>query len=232
MIIVSSMFFIGCKTYSSDVPTAFKRPASTIATDSEYRFMPADMIGISCAKIFEINNISQTIRTDGKINLEGIGDVMVAGKTSEEIAAILKKRYSGLYNLAADNVIAIKVMHNANKLIFITGEVTKKTPLQYTGHDSAIEFIYNSIPYVTAELKHVRVIRPSTTEGKSLIFEINMRDVINNGDTSQDVLLEAGDIVYIPPTPLAAIGNLVAEIVRPIGLALSPMTAVAQIANY
>ena len=38
-----------------------------------------------------------------------------------------------------------------------------------------------------------------------------------HGDTSKNVLLEAGDIVFVPPTPLAAVALMLEEFLRPIG---------------
>jgi len=228
-IILSAVIFnSGCTNYDT-VPASFKRPNTTVATSENYKFLPPDIISLKCAKVTEIDGVSQTIRPDGKINLEGIGDVKVAGKTAHEISAIVKTKYSSLYNLPSDNAIAIVVSKNASRFIYITGEVRKKGAKLYTGHDSAVNMIYAATPEITAELKHIRVIRPSKDSGQAQIFEIDLKALIEDGDLSRDVLLEEGDIIYVPPTPLAALGNVIGELVRPIGLALQPVLTVSRL---
>jgi hypothetical protein len=73
----------------------------------------------------------------------------------------------------------------------------------------------------------IQVIRPSSDRKvKAKIFEFNLEDVQNMGDTSRNVMLEEGDVIFIPPTPLAWIGLLVEELVRPIGRAFSTISIV------
>jgi protein involved in polysaccharide export with SLBB domain len=38
------------------------------------------------------------------------------------------------------------------------------------------------------------------------VMKVNMMHMIQKGDLSQNVLLKAGDVVYVPPNPLAAFG--------------------------
>jgi len=53
--------------------------------------------------------------------------------------------------------------------------------------------------------------------------------MVEHGNTEKNVLLEEGDIVYVPPTILAAISQVIAEFARPIGQALAPAVQVTRI---
>jgi hypothetical protein len=52
-----------------------------------------------------------------------------------------------------------------------------------------------------------------------MIFEVNYAKMIAEGDTSKDVLLEEGDIVYVPPTILATVAMTIEEFITPIARA-------------
>ena len=58
------------------------------------------------------------------------------------------------------------------------------------------------------------------------IFEIDYDRMIAHGDLGKNVLLEQADIVFVPPTPLAAVAMKVEEAVRPIGRAFSTVNIV------
>ncbi|HOV77265.1 MAG TPA: hypothetical protein PLS24_04510, partial [Sedimentisphaerales bacterium] len=51
------------------------------------------------------------------------------------------------------------------------------------------------------------------------IFEFNYEKATSRGDTTKDVLLEEGDIVYAPPTILASIAMVLEEFISPIARA-------------
>ena len=59
--------------------------------------------------------------------------------------------------------------------------------------------------------------RPSTGKNvKGMICKLNFHKMIKYGDMTKNVLLEEGDVIYVPPTILAAIGLTVGELVTPI----------------
>jgi hypothetical protein len=75
--------------------------------------------------------------------------------------------------------------------------------------------------------ERIQVIRPSADPNvKPRIFEVNLERMIVHGDTSKNVMLQEGDIIYVPPTILASIALKVEEAVRPIGRAFSTVNIV------
>ncbi len=56
---------------------------------------------------------------------------------------------------------------------------------------------------------------------KPKIFEVNFGRMAAHGEQSKDVLLQEGDVIYVPPTILAAVAMKIEEFIRPIGRALS-----------
>ena len=93
-------------------------------------------------------------------------------------------------------------------------------PMNYTGRDSVLTALAATYPNPMAWEERVQVIRPAATEDEvPRIFEADFKKMTQRGDTSKDVLLQEGDIVYVPPTVLAAIGMVLEEFITPVARA-------------
>jgi hypothetical protein len=73
-----------------------------------------------------------------------------------------------------------------------------------------------------AWLGRIQVIRPSEeAKMKAKIFEVDFDRMMAHGEFGKNVLLEEGDVIYVPPTVLAAIGMKIEEVIRPIARAFA-----------
>ena len=222
----------GCFSSNLKDLAAFTKPFQMDVNATHYILQPPDEIEIHCVKVPEINLQRQQIRPDGKISFESLGEIEIAGKTPKQVADILQKKAIELYTLTGDNPIDVRVITYKSKFYYVIGEVSLPGPKIYTGRDTLFRAIAAANPEVTGWEERIQVIRPSADKSvKPKIFEINLNRMKVHGDLSQDVLLQEGDIVYVPPTPLAAVAKVIAEFVRPIGLALSPALTAARISQ-
>jgi hypothetical protein len=56
-------------------------------------------------------------------------------------------------------------------------------------------------------------------------MKVNMMHMIEKGDLSRNVLLKAGDVVYVPPNPLAAFGLAMQQLL----FGIQPATSTIQL---
>jgi protein involved in polysaccharide export with SLBB domain len=104
----------------------------------------------------------------------------------------------------------------------VLGQVNLPGPKAYTGYDTALTAITAAQLNPMAWKERIQVIRPSQSKKiRPRIFEMNLERMIVHGDISKNVLLQEGDIVYVPPTVLAAISMKIEEVLRPIARAFS-----------
>lgn len=224
VLILSSIMacLTGCFSSNPKDIEAFLRPYNVDVTAKDYVFQPPDEIQIICSKVPEIHNQRQQIRPDGKISFEGLGEIEAAGKTVEEVATALRTKVMTLYTLAGDNPIDVQIAAYRSKLYYVLGQVYLSGPKFYTGRDTVLTAVADAQPNPMAWLERVQVIRPSADKSvKPKIFEVNYDRMIVHGDTSKDVLLQEGDIIYVPPTVLASISMKLEEVIRPIARAFS-----------
>ncbi len=220
VLLIAISLLSGCFSSNPEDIRAFVRPYEVDVTSENYIFQPPDDIEIHCVQVPEINLQRQRIRPDGKISFEAIGEIDAAGKTPREVAAALKDRVAELYTLPGDNPIDVRIALYASQVYYVVGQVLVPGPKVYTGRDSLLTALAVAQPNSLAWEQHVQVIRPSADEAeRPRIFEVNYNRMIKKGDLSKDVLLQQGDIVYVPPTILASIGLVVEEFITPIARA-------------
>lgn len=212
----------GCEVYRSHPPdiASFTKPTEADVSADKYVMWPPDEITVLCSRVPELHEQVQQIRPDGKISFEAIGEIYVAGKTTGEVARLLAGKAESLYTLPGDKPIDVRITLNRSKFFFVLGQVRRGGPLPYTGRDTVLSALAQATPDATAWEERVQVIRPSREPNKTAsIFEVNFNDMRIRGDLTKDVLLMEGDILYVPPTPLAKIAMVMEEFLRPIARA-------------
>ena len=212
----------GCFSSHPEDIQAFLRPPEVDVTAENYILQPPDEIEVHCSEVPEIHLQRQRIRPDGKVGFEALGEIEVAGKTPEEVADVLQQKISEFYTLSGDSPINVRVVAYQSKVFYVLGQVFMPGPKIYTGRDTLLSAIADARPNPMAWVERIQVIRPSEDKDiKPKIFEVNFERMRVHGDTSKNVLLLEGDIVYVPPTILATLGLKVEELIRPITRALT-----------
>ena len=232
VVVVSILLLItisaaGCFSSRPENIEAFLKPQQVNITAQTYILQPPDEIAVLCSKVPEIHQQRQRIRPDGRISFENLGEIEAAGKTPEEVAKALHKKALELYKLEGESPIDVRIVVFRSKVFYVLGEVYLPGKKDYTGRDTVLSALAEARTNVMAWKQHIQVIRPSSEEGiEPKIFEADLDRMIAHGDTSKNVLLLEGDIIYVPPTPLAAIAQVIEEFARPIGRAFSTVTIV------
>ena len=223
--VVVLTFLIGLAGCFSSNPAdiqAFVGPAEVAVTAESYILQPPDEIEVHCSKVPEIHLQRQRIRPDGKVSFEALGEFETAGKTPEDLANELQQKVVQLYTLVGNKPIEVRLIAYHSKVYYVLGQVYRPGPKVYTGRDSVLTALAGAQPNPMAWLERVQVIRPSADKSVSpKIFEVNFDRMMAHGDTSKNVLLEEGDIIYVPPTVLAAISMKIEEVIRPLARAFS-----------
>jgi protein involved in polysaccharide export with SLBB domain len=217
----------GCFSSNPKDVEAFLKPHQANITTDKYILQPPDEIEIHCARIPELNMQRQRIRPDGRVSFENIGEFMAAGKTPAELAALMQKQISTLYTLVGDQPIEVRIMAYQSKVYYVLGQVNAPGPKIYSGRDTVLTALAAAQPNPMAWLDRIQVIRPSADISvRPKIFEINFDRMSAHGNTINNVLLQEGDVIFVPPTVLAAIAMKIEEFIRPIARAFTGVNLV------
>ncbi len=203
----------GCAANKADM-LHFLRENKHLASAMEYRVGIPDGIAIRAPRIAEIDGAGQRIQPDGKINLKLLGQVKVVGMTAKEIAAKLEVLLSRYY---VDPKVNVAVSGYLSKKYYVYGQVGGVGPRSYTGRDTLLDVVLGSLNDFKSWTSRVKVIRPSRGDTPVRTIVVNVDRMVKAGDWSKNILLEPDDIVYIPPTPAAWLGQKLRELLYPAG---------------
>jgi polysaccharide export outer membrane protein len=175
-----------------------------------YRIGPPDRLEISILPEPVIER-QATVRPDGMISIDLIGDVPAAGRTTEEIAGDIQTRISRFKRDAAVNV---SLGSSLSTEVTVIGEIRAATfPLQRETRLIEAIAIVGGLRQVLSDDDSVRIIRVDDGEVKVLTADVS---AIQRGDLSTNYVLRGGDIVYVPPTTGAKIGYWIQGIFLPL----------------
>lgn len=227
-IMLVSLFILGgCFSSNPEDIEAFVKPIQVDVSAENYILQPPDEIEIHCSKVAEVHLQKQQIRPDGKVTFEALGEIHAAGKTPKELAGLMEEKIMLLYALTGDNPVDVRIVTYKSKVFYVLGQVYFQGPQEATGRDTILTALAKARPTNLAWLERVQIVRPSAIDDvKPKIFELNFNKLMIHGDASKNVLLQEGDIIYVPPTILAKIGLFVEELVSPIGRAFSTVNIV------
>ncbi len=189
----------------------------------QYVVDPPDEIVILAPGISELNGVKQTVSAEGSITVSLLGTVSVAGQRPDDIAAMLKTLMKPYYARPD-----IKIIVNArSKFYYVFGKgINSAGARAYTGRDTVIRALAEAGLNENGWPEKVHVSRPikgDRTTPETVI--VDFTQVFERGDLSQNFLLEEGDILFVPDSPLHAFGATVGQLTGAVGGSSSLVTA-------
>jgi polysaccharide export outer membrane protein len=164
-------------------------PASAGVDPNSYKVGAGDQIGIFVWREPELT-MRQTVRPDGKISMPLIGDVVVDGRTPNDIREQLSTM---LKEYVLNPSIMVEVLAVRSKKFTVTGEVGRPGSYPLTGPTTVLDALTNAGGFRDfANKKKVTILRGSET------FKFNYNDVIKGKNREQNIELMDGDLVVVP----------------------------------
>jgi polysaccharide export outer membrane protein len=162
-----------------------------------YKMSVGDVVQVNVWKNPELS-MSEPIRPDGKISLPLIGDVMAVGYTPEQLAADIEKRLSAY--VKTPNVTVILTSLQGNEFlsrIRVTGAVAKDLSIGYHQGMTVLDAVLaaGSVD-LYADGNDTKLHRRTATGSET--YDIRLKDIMEDGDMTTNVLLLPGDIITVP----------------------------------
>jgi polysaccharide export outer membrane protein len=195
------------------------KPApAPVAEIGSYRVGAPDQLSIAILPDpIVVENV--TVRPDGKITLQLIGDVQAAGRSPQEIAADVEEQI-GRYKRGARVTVALSSAQSS--AVTVLGEVANPSAFPLVKLTRAAEALgIVGGPSWLANVDEIKVVRPSAAGTQVLPVDFA---AIRDGDLRTNIALEGGDIIYVPPTVIGRIGYAVRALLFP----FDPLLGVAR----
>ena len=176
-------------------------PASQ-SRDSRYQLHPGDSLAIIFPLTPEFNQPAVAIQPDGYVTLQGLGEVLVAGKTLPEFRKLLRDSYA---KIVSPQTITVELKDFEKPYFLVGGEV---------GHPGKFEL--RSDTTVAAAVAIAGGFKDTAKHSQVLLFRrvsdewmeakmLDMKKMLAAGNLSEDPHLRPGDMIYVPKNALSKI---------------------------
>src|SRR4051794_31013697 len=174
------------------------RTNSMNVLDDRTRLGPNDYVSFRVVE--DRDNDSQRLRVNdnGELEVPYVGLVPAQGRTCKELAFSIKNLLEKEYYYHATVILAVdRVSEKSRGRIYVYGSVRGQGPQEIP----ADETYTVSKAVIRAggfgDFANKRKVRVTRKDGK--VFEVDLKRVIEQGHTDEDVVLQADDQVHVPP---------------------------------
>jgi len=161
--------------------------------DAEYRLGPGDLVEVS---VFGVESLRQTLRINasGKIKLPLLDAIDAAGLTpaqlEERVASVLEGE------VVKNPQVTVFVREYRSQPVYVLGAV--RTPGQYQmTQQLRIVDIISMAGGLQSNAVDDAVIQRRTEDGAGELIKINLKQLIEDGDLTLNVVVRGGDVVHV-----------------------------------
>ena len=164
----------------------------------EYKIGPNDVLNIVVLEHEELSSIRDfnkgivgtVVKKDGFIYVPIIGKVQAAGYTVQEFQEVLHEH---LRKFVVDPQLSVDVLKYESQKFYVLGFVKEPGAFPVNGNVRLLE----AIGLAKGVLPEGAIDRGYFVRGRSLL-PIDLADLLLRGDTSRNIYMQDGDLVYIP----------------------------------
>lgn len=184
------------------------------APDNEFTFGPGDTLMLAVADTPEFTG-PHTVRSDGRITIPLINDIMAAGLTTTQ----LQKKLTTLIALYVnDPRVTVAVGAVVSKAFFVAAQDARQGALQvrkipYLG-DIVLMDVLAGIPMGQLnDVTAVKIIRGDPRH--PVVYTINAKRMVMFGETGGNLQIRPDDIVLVPPSLLGHLNMWITGLTAP-----------------
>ncbi len=177
----------------------------------EYQLGFGDVIEV---KFFDNERFNETVtvRPDGRITLQKIGDIFVTGMTPSQLDSLITVMYS---EIIRDPEVTVFVRNFSGYQVYILGEVNSPGIYPLQKNMTVLQSLAAAGgPKNTARLESILILRRSEKEqlNASKIDLTKPLDGTNNATIENLLYIQAQDIIYVPKTYIANVSSFLNQI--------------------
>ena len=199
LITLSAQFFTGCAPIAVN-PTPVDSPQIIKQTKYEqaYIISAGDQLDIKFFYNSELNE-SMTVRSDGRISLQLVGELDCVGMSPAQLSTQIKEKFAPIL-VRPDVTVIVRV--SSGYRVFVDGEVNLPGVYDIVGYKTLRQSLAQAGGIKdTARTNEILVIRQRKDQ-EPLVVAVNLESINSGADFSQNIVLSPYDIVYVPRSPI------------------------------
>lgn len=188
----------------TSLPTTFA-PVEGIPVPPDYMIGPGDgfILQIFSATDIQYNLV---VNREGKLLIPEVGPIQVAGLTFEETKLLIDRTLSSS-RMGVKTVLTLSNLQTIQ--VMLVGEVIQPGSYVVSGLSTLLNTLITAGGVKrTGSLRNIQVKR-----GGSTVAEFDLYKLLLEGDTTGNISLRQGDVVFIPP--IGPVVSVAGEVLRP-----------------
>jgi protein involved in polysaccharide export with SLBB domain len=208
--------------------TAFN-PNLSGPVDANYRINPGDQLALILTGDVE-QSYQLPVTREGFIVIPQVGQVYVNNLTMAELENVLYSRLGRVYSgvrrgVGATTHFYITPARLGSNQIYVTGDVLRPGSYRISSAATALTALYAALgPSDNGSLRQVLIRRGSSAD------TLDVYDYLLNGNTTHDVRLNNGDLVFVPVHGPHV--RIVGEVARPATYEMKPGESLADALRF
>lgn len=204
VLICSALAVLSCATGSSiDADTLPSAPGDAVLY--QHKIVPGDTIYITVWEVDQPKEFTAQVKNNGTIDLMFMTDLKVIGLTEDQLNEYLVKEISTYY-------VNPRVSVSLSTFIYLLGEVRNPGVYDFEKGQTLISVLaVAGGPTRAAKLRNTLIIRGDYHDNPTVIVSDASR-IFRKGDLSENVILQSGDIIYVPSTLISDVNYYITQI--------------------
>lgn len=167
----------------------FGTVSPVMAAGNDYVIGEGDVLEVAVWGVKELS-FSARVRPDGKITVPGLGEISATGKTPYRLQQLLEE---SLKTLVKNPIVTVAVHEITNIQTHIFGGGVPSGIYDLTRRTTLLQLLCQISDFAMADLQRAYLLR----NGEQI--KNNFARLFLQGDAREDLVLESGDIIFIPP---------------------------------
>lgn len=180
--------------------TLIEEPADVQANTilhTDYRLGADDVVQVNVWHNPELS-VSVPVRPDGKITVPLAGDVEAGGKTSNEVAEIIREKLAVYVRDPQVTVIVTQLRsHEFLTRVRITGAVRNPSSMPYRQGMTVLDAVLQA-GGVNEFASPDRTELYRKKESKIVVYSVKLNQILQKGDLETNYNLQPGDVITVP----------------------------------
>lgn len=170
-------------------------PIVPVVQDALYKIQAEDILQIDVWGEPTLQKIQLQVTPDGNIDVAYIGNIKVAGMTTQDLSDAIKEKLKAA-EILVDPKVQVTVISVHKLQVRVLGQVQRPGLVEVKDGDTVIEAIAQAGSYIpdVSDLEGATITRRDSEKSEPL----NLKALFQKGDLSQNLVLKTGDIIYIP----------------------------------
>ncbi|WP_144392682.1 XrtA/PEP-CTERM system exopolysaccharide export protein [Pleionea sediminis] len=187
----------GCSTQPTEVAGINPAPSNTALLVDQYYIGVDDVVTVNVWKNPDLS-ITVPVRPDGRISVPLVGEIVAGGKTPVDVSKEITQKLSRFIKDPQVAVILEQLnSHEFLSRIRVTGAVRTPLSMSFRQGMTVLDAILEAGGLNEfAAANRTKLFRRVDDEVKTI--QIELEDILNDGDMSTNFSLQPGDILSIP----------------------------------